>query len=94
MADGKSKRAQIISSFTAANYGDTGEDRSFTAGSVEMLPEAVFANYEHAGLVRAADTANAVKPAAKKRAARKPAAPKATAKAPADEVAAQAPAAG
>ncbi|UAK25864.1 hypothetical protein [Sphingomonas nostoxanthinifaciens] len=52
MADKKTKSAFIVTSFKDTNFDHTDVERHFTAGKVEQLPEGVFANYEHAGLVR------------------------------------------
>lgn len=53
MADQKTKQAFIISSFKDTNFDHSGIERQFTGGKIESLPEGVFDNYEHAGLVRA-----------------------------------------
>lgn len=46
--------AFIISDFNDANFADSGKERRFTSGSVEALPTAIFENYKHVNLVRAA----------------------------------------
>lgn len=48
----KTKRAFIVRDFKDGSF-ENGAERRFTAGAIEDLPEGVFTNYEHAGLVRA-----------------------------------------
>jgi hypothetical protein len=65
MSETTKKRAEIISTFT-----DEGTGQRFTAGDTPLIEAGAFANYEHAGLVRA--PAVAAKPADKPKAKSKP----------------------
>lgn len=48
----KTKQAFIVSDFKDTNFDHSGVERQFVAGKIETMPEGVFDNYEHAGLVR------------------------------------------
>jgi len=48
----KTKPAFVISDIKDTNFNDTDVEHRFTAGTIVELPEGVFGNYEHAGLVR------------------------------------------
>lgn len=74
------KKAHVISSFEDAGTGE-----SFTADDTPMIEAGTFANYEAAGLVRAATVERQPKPAAKPKASttRKSSTRRSTASAPA-----------
>jgi uncharacterized protein YxeA len=52
MAEPKTKQAFIVRDFKDTNFDEKGVERRFTKGAIETLPEGVYANYEHSGLVR------------------------------------------
>lgn len=52
----KTKPAFIIADFKDTNFDHSGIERNFKGGKIEQIPEAVFDNYEHAGLVRTPTT--------------------------------------
>ena len=60
MADAKTetpkmKKGVITQDFKDTNFNHTGIERNFKANSEPELPEGVYENYLHAGLVKAPD---------------------------------------